>query len=323
MHKVYSVTSWSLIAKLLPSFVIVVLVTSCATTTEKRLLVAKRYFLECKYKKAIAVYESMIDAGTPLSYYSPNDPDRLSLGSQLAHVHTLNMDGGQAIEVAERTLRQDPNDLVVTGILGQAQLLVKDLINAKNNLQRSGSSGQWQAYNWLSAFYLTERNLDSAEAALEESIKINPTDGLARNWIVVIQCLKGNQNAALQEFDILLRVGKTWDKGAILKYYEPVDLYYHTLVSLTKGELDNASKQAEDLLRKGPIWKSAGYFLLGFITLLRADQAEAVELFTKASQGPAGFNPNIWLAALYAYDGDVENLLRSYVAGLRSMKNVR
>jgi tetratricopeptide (TPR) repeat protein len=264
----------------------------------------------------------MLDAGTSLNYHDPTDLDRLSLGCQLALAHVLNLDGDRAIAVAEQTLRQDPNDLAATGVLGQAELLVKDLVNAKNNLQKSGSSGQWQPYNWLSALCLIEGDLDGAEAALEDSIKINPTDALARHWIVVIQCLKGNQDTALREFDILLRVSKTWDKAAILKYYEPVDLLYHTYASLAKGDLDDASRQATELLGTGPVWKCSGYFILGFVTLLRADRAEAIELFMKASQGPAGFNANMWLAALYAYDGDVEGLFRSYVSGLRSQRNV-
>lgn len=281
-------------------------------------MAARQRFLDCEYDKAIAIYESILDSGTSLGYYSPGDPDRLSLGSQLAHAHVLNIDGGQAIAIAEQTLREDPNDLVATAVLGQAQLLVGDLVNAKVNLQRSGNSGTWQAYNWLSALYLAERDLDNAEVALEDSIAIHPTDCLARHWIIIIQCLKGDQEAALREFDILLRVVRFWDQVAILKYYEPGDLYYHTVISLTKGELDDASGQATELMQKGPLWKSVGYYLLGFISLLRADQAEAVELFNKASQGPSGFNPNTWLAGLHAYEGNTESLFRAYVAGLKS-----
>ena len=318
MYKAYSITSWSVIGRPLSLFVAAALLTSCSTSTEEQFLAARQRFLNCEYDKAIAIYESILNSGTSLVYYSPSDPDRLSLGSQLAQAHVLHMDGGQAIAVAEQTLRKDPNDLVATAVLGQAQLLVGDLVNAKVNLQRSSDSGIWQGCNWLSALYLAERDLDNAEAALENSIAIHPTDGLARHWIIIIQCLKGDQEAALREFDILLRVVRFWDQLAILKYYEPGDLFYHTVISLTKGELDGAFGQATELTQKGPLWKSVGYYLLGFISLLRADQAEAVELFDKASQGPSGFSPNIWLASLHAYKGDTESLFRAYVAALKS-----
>jgi tetratricopeptide (TPR) repeat protein len=299
------------------------LLTSCSATTEERLSIARDRFLKCEYHKAIAAYESILNSGTPLRYRSPGDPDQLSLGSQLACAHVLNMDGGQAIAVAEQTLREDPNDPVAVAVLGQAQLLVGDLVNAKVNLQRSSAAGVRHGCDWLSALYLAEKDLDNAEAALETSIAIDPVEGLARHWMIMIQCLKGDQEAALGEFDILLRVVKFWDQSAILKYDESSDLYYHAVISLTKGELDGASEQATELIRKGPLWKSAGYYLLGFISLLRADQAEAVELFDRASRGSSGFNPNIWLAGLHAYQGDTENSFRAYVAALRSQEKIQ
>ena len=310
-------------ARLLSLVIAVALLTSCATSNEKQFLAARQQFLDCEYGKAIAIYERILKSGTSLGYYSPDDPNRLSLGSQLAHAHVLHMDVGQAIAVAEQTLREDSNDLVATAVLGQAQLLGGDLINAKVNLQRSCNSGIWQACNWLSALYLVERDLDNAEEALEESIRICPTDGQARHWMIIIQCLKGDQEAALMELEILLRVVKFWDHVAILKYYEPGDLYYNTVISLTKGELDDASAQATELIQKGSPWRSVGYYLLGFISLLRTNQAEAVELLAKASQGPSGFNPNIWLSGLHAYGGDTESLFSAYVAALESQAKSR
>jgi tetratricopeptide (TPR) repeat protein len=317
-----------MITKLLSSFAIMVFVTSCTQTVEQRFSAASQYFWDCKYDKAIAIYSSILNSGTPIGYYSPSGPERLSLGSQLAGAYVLNMDGSQAIAVAEQTLQDNPNDVAAMTVLGASQLLVKDPAKAENNLQRAGSLGSWQAYNWLSALYLMKKDLGQAEAVLEDSIDINPTDGWARHWMVVIQCLKGDQDTALKELDVLLRTAGTWDKAAIGKYWEPVDLQYKALVSLTNGDLDGASERARGLIEKnwkgttwestGPIWESAGHFLLGVVSLLKNGKSSAMKSFIKAAQGPAGFNPNIWLAALYAYDGDTENLFRAYVAALKS-----
>ena len=100
---------------------------------------------------------------------------------------------------------------------------------------------------------------------------------------------------------------------ARFKYDDSVNLLYSSLVSILNRDFDKAAYQLKKYSGSDPRMRSGIDFYSGVINLLEGDKRSAME-FLKNATGEKGvfcFLSNIWLAALYALDGDVYNFIRA------------
>lgn len=291
-------------------FFIIYLLFSCSSTPEQLLSEGLYYHGRGHYDKAIAIYKEVIKDAPTLH---TQDSDNRSVLGLLALSYAYSMEADSAIKVAKQALEKDPNDWVALGALGVSQILKKDFAKAKENLNKaiSNKPGAWHAYNWLASIYLIEKDIENAESTLEESIDMNPENHLARSWIIVIESLKGNQQNAIKEFKQTIFSMKIIDTLAMFKYDDHINLLYSSLNSIFKGDSEAATLQLNKYVKEKPL--QGGNFLLGVIYLLKKDKTYAIENFKKEAEGkgPFCFLSNIWLEALYAYDGDINSFLKA------------
>ncbi len=285
---------------------------SCASTPDQQLRKGIYYQGRGQYDKAITEYENLLKQGIPMNYRIPNDPDNRSIGGLLAIAYVFNMDPDTATKIARNTLNKNPEDATALASLGVAQIFKRDFANAKANLQKAIAvmPGLWHAYNWIAAIYLIENDIEGAEAALEKSIDINPGNHIARNWIVIIECLKGNQQTAIKEFKRTVISMKLIDTMSTFKYDERVHLLYLSLNAILKGDLDDANLQLQKCVEEK---SSGGEFLFGVTYLLKGDRLSAIKYLEKESKSKSAFCflSKVWLAALYANEGNLDNLLKA------------
>lgn len=322
---VNSKNKWVLVKNVKYYFCLLILFSGCASTPEQLLKKGIYYQDHGQRDDAIIVYENLLKHGTPITYQVLGDPrsedpqkryDR-SLGGALSHAYAINMEYDSAIKIAEQTLKENPNDFLALLSLGIAQISKKDFANAKTNLLKAKSVRLelLQAYLWLAPIYLIEKDLEKAEICLEESMDVHPQNVVGRSFLVVIKCLKGNKQEAIQEFKQLVYAARMIDvlamgkaSGEFKHYY--LDTLYSALNSVLLEDLERAYQELQENVEKTP---NIGdyYFFLGVICLMKGDKSTAME-FLKKSVGNKGyfiFFSKEWLRALYAFDGDIKNFL--------------
>lgn len=293
-------------------FVICVLTVSFsvyASTPEQILNEGLSYQAKGQYDKAIKKFKKVIKDKPNLH---TSDYDNRSVMGLLALSYVYNMEADSAINVAKQALGKDPNDWVALGSLGMALILKREFVTAKEYFKQAVSirPGAWQVYDCLASVYLIEKDLETALSTLEESIDIYPKNIVSRNWIVVIECLKGNKKNAIREFKTALYDIKLFDIMAMFKHENNINSLYLSLNSIFKEDLDTAALELQKYTGK----KAHGInFLLGIICLFNKDRNSAIELFRKETEvkGLFCFLSNIYLACLYAYAEDVNNFIKS------------
>ncbi|MDO8721163.1 MAG: tetratricopeptide repeat protein [Syntrophales bacterium] len=283
---------------------------SCASTPSQLLSEGLSFHGQGQYDKAIAKYKEVIKDAPTL--HTP-DSDNRSVMGLLALSYANNTEADQAIKVAKQALEKDPNDWVALAALGIAQIFRRDFENAKQNLMHSISAkpGAWHAYIWLASIYLIEKNMEKAESTLEKSLDIYPKNPVARSRIAIIECMKGNQGAAIQEFKQTIYDMQILDVLAMSRYENYVEDLYLSLNSIFRGDIEIATLQLQKYVKKKP--NKGANFLFGVIYSLKRDRKLAIEYFKKETEdkGPFCFLSNIELSALYAYDADITGFFKA------------
>lgn len=289
----------------------------CALSTDVVFKNAVDHLNQGKTDKTIAECESLLKQGIPITYKNQADTGNRSIGVLLAVAYFWNKDSHSAMRIIEETLKNNPDDSRALGVQGLIQIFNKDFTNAKRCLLKSKQiDTRSDNCVWLGLLSLMEKDLEKAKTYFNESLFISPNDFFSRNCIVVIECLKGNRESAIQEFKQTIFAMNIMDALAFMRYEKKfdsrTDLLYSSLNSIFAGDIEKAITLLQEYLTKRP--NDCGNFLFGVANILKGGDTMSSILFFEKEKKDDSFLalPSAWwLASLYAYNENLNELFEN------------